>query len=60
MCGKCKLEQCKDSIGGLHEIGDSWITTLGKMVCTDSGLKLVRGMYVASFTCLILVRVSPI
>lgn len=43
MCGKCKVSQCKDSIGGLHEVGGSWITTLGKMVCTETGLRTVRG-----------------
>lgn len=43
MCGKCKVSQCEDPAGDLYDVGESWVTSIGKMVCTEAGLKNIRG-----------------
>ena len=45
MCGKCIASQCKESSGTIHDIGDSWLTFNGKVVCTEKGLKTIRGIW---------------
>lgn len=43
MCGKCKATQCKDSTSRVYELGQSWVTYVGQMTCTEKGITTTRG-----------------